>query len=56
MSSLDIFLLAVSEIFGDFKIKDYARNGNPTDLFSGISSYGFVIFYLIKSLRNGNIL
>ena len=35
MSTLNIFLLAVSEIFGDFKFKNYARNGLNVDLFSG---------------------
>ena len=56
MSNLNIFLLAVSEIFGDFKFKNYARNGLNVDLFSGFIGYGFTIYFLIKSLKTGNIL
>lgn len=56
MSTNDIILLSVAEIFGDFKLKDYARNELSRDLFMGIGSYVFVIYFLIRSLRVGNVL
>jgi multidrug transporter EmrE-like cation transporter len=56
MSTFNIILLCVSEIFGDFKLKDYARYGKSKDLLSGIFGYVFVIYFLIQSLTKGNIL
>jgi len=56
MSTLNIFLLSFAEIFGDFKLKDYARNSLPQDLFLGIIGYVAVIYFLIKCLQTGNIL
>jgi multidrug transporter EmrE-like cation transporter len=56
MSTANIFLLSLAEIFGDFKLKAYARNELPKDLFLGITGYGFVIYFLIKCLKTGNIL
>jgi multidrug transporter EmrE-like cation transporter len=56
MSTLNIVLLAIAEIFGDFKFKDYARSGSNVDLFSGFVGYGFTIYLLIKTLKSGNIL
>jgi hypothetical protein len=38
--------LSLAEIFGDFKIKDYARNELPKDIFLGITGYGFVIYFI----------
>lgn len=43
---LHIILLSIAEIFGDFKLKNYARNKQSTDLINGIIGYAFVIFFL----------
>jgi multidrug transporter EmrE-like cation transporter len=53
---LHIILLSIAEIFGDFKLKNYARNKQSTDLINGIIGYAFVIFFLIKSLEHYNVL
>jgi multidrug transporter EmrE-like cation transporter len=53
---LNIILLSIVEIFGDFKLKDFARYKKTNDLFNGIIGYIGVIFFLIKSLEQNNIL
>jgi multidrug transporter EmrE-like cation transporter len=55
MSLIDLSLLSFTEIIGDFKLKDYARTNNITSLFQGLGGYCFVIYFLIKSLRRGNV-
>jgi multidrug transporter EmrE-like cation transporter len=53
---LNIILLTIAEIFGDFKLKSFARYNNNSDLFGGVVGYTGVIFFLIKSLKQNNIL
>jgi len=53
---LNIILLSIAEIFGDLKLKSFARYKQNNDLFSGIIGYGFVILFLIKSLEESNVL
>jgi multidrug transporter EmrE-like cation transporter len=51
-----IVLLSVVEIYGDFALRFYAQTNNSTYLFHGIAGYVGVIFFLIQSLRHGNVL
>jgi len=56
MSTLNIIYLSLAEIFGDFKLKDYARKGSSKNLILGLIGYAFVIYFLIKCLKTGNVL
>ena len=49
-------LLSVAEIVGDFGYKSYARTGATRSFAQGTVGYLGVIYFLIKSLREGNIL
>jgi multidrug transporter EmrE-like cation transporter len=55
MSFVDIFSASLAEIFGDFSFKDFARGGGPLAFGKGMVGYAGVIFFLIKSLRVGNV-
>ena len=55
MSLLDITGACIAEIFGDFSFKDFARGGGPMAFGKGIVGYIGVIYFLIKSLRVGNV-
>ena len=56
MSTFDISMACVAEIFGDFKFKDFARLGGWENFAQGLFGYAWVIFFLIKSLRFGNVI
>ena len=56
MGFQDILLLSVVEIFGDFNLKWYADSNNPAYLGGGVLGYIGVIYFLIKSLRDDNVL
>jgi len=51
-----VVLLSVVEIYGDFALRFYAQTNNITYLFHGIAGYVGVVFFLIQSLRHGNVL
>jgi small multidrug resistance pump len=55
MSTLDITFMSLAEIIGDFGFKGVARQGGPMNWAAGLGGYVGVIFYLIKSLRVGNV-
>jgi len=55
MSALDIMLMSLTEIIGDFGFKNVARTGSLTGWATGLGGYAGVIFYLIRSLRVGNV-
>jgi multidrug transporter EmrE-like cation transporter len=55
MSLLDITLMSLTEIVGDFGFKNVARGGGATGWLAGICGYVGIIYYLIKSLRVGNV-
>jgi multidrug transporter EmrE-like cation transporter len=55
MSALDITLMSLTEIIGDFGFKNVARTGSLTGWATGLGGYAGVIFYLIRSLRVGNV-
>jgi multidrug transporter EmrE-like cation transporter len=56
MSTLNIILLSLAEIIGDFGYKAYARAPTPASFAQGSFGYVGVIYFLIKSLRQGNVL
>lgn len=56
MSDLNLFILSIAEIFGDFKFKDYARLGGASNFVQGLIGYAGVIYFLIRSLRQGNVM
>lgn len=56
MSLFNALLLSISELVGDVQLKSYARSGLTNNLFSGLAAYVGVIFFLIRSLSQGNIL
>ena len=49
-------MACIAEIFGDFSLKDYAREERPIDLTKGLVGYAGVIFFLIKSLVQANVI
>jgi len=57
MSLADVTIMSLSEIVGDFGFKNVARLGfgNVQGWVAGISGYIGVIYYLIRSLRVGNV-
>jgi len=56
MSLLDVFALSATEIVGDFGFKQFARSGTSTSFAQGSLGYVGVIYFLIKSLKKGNVL
>ena len=56
MSMLNIILLSFAEVFGDFGYKTFARTGTTASFAQGSLGYVGVIYFLIKSLRQGNVL
>ena len=51
-----IVFLSIVEIYGDFALRFYSQTNNITYLLHGIVGYVGVVFFLIQSLRQGNVL
>lgn len=56
MSFLNISLLSLSEIFGDFALEKFAHTGSISALSAGFIGYLAVIIFLVKSMTRSNIL
>ena len=56
MSYLDIGALCLTEIIGDFGYKEFANKGGLLPLSIGIGGYIGVVYWLIVSLQDSNIL
>jgi multidrug transporter EmrE-like cation transporter len=56
MSMLNLLALSLTEIFGDFQLKFFARSHKLGNLFGGLLGYTGVIFFLIRSLTQGNVM
>jgi multidrug transporter EmrE-like cation transporter len=56
MSFVDVGLMSAAEIIGDFGFKDVARIGSLQGWAQGLLGYVGVIYFLIRSLRVGNVL
>lgn len=52
----NVIVLSLFEVFGDFQFQEYVNTNNYKPLFLGILGYIGVVIYLIKSLRDINIL
>ena len=55
MSFADVLIMSFFEVIGDFGFKGVARSPNVHSWSQGIFGYIGVIYYLIKSLRVGNV-
>ena len=55
MSLANIGLVSIAEIVGDFGFKNVARVGSLQGWAAGLGGYAAVIYFLIKSLRVGNV-
>lgn len=49
-------MLSAAEIIGDFGFKDFARTGGAKAFAQGSIGYIGIIFFLIRSLKVGNVL
>lgn len=56
MSLLDVTAVSIAEIIGDFGFKDFARGAGLGSFAQGTLGYVGVIYFLIRSLRVGNVL
>jgi multidrug transporter EmrE-like cation transporter len=56
MSAVNILMACLFEIFGDFQFKFFARQGQLSNFGGGLVGYAGVIYFLIASLKQGNIL
>jgi multidrug transporter EmrE-like cation transporter len=56
MSYLDIGMLCLTEIIGDFGYKEFANVGGVTNFTIGTSGYLGVIYFLIRSLQGSQVL
>jgi len=56
MSLRNIILLSFAEVFGDFGYKAFARTGTKASFAQGSLGYVAVIYFLIRSLKEGNVL
>jgi len=55
MSLADVTIMSLFEIIGDFGFKGVARAPSAHSWAQGIFGYIGVIYYLVKSLRVGNV-
>jgi multidrug transporter EmrE-like cation transporter len=56
MTTLNVVWATIAEIFGDFGFKEFARKGTASGFLKGSIGYVGVIFFLIQSLKGGNLL
>ena len=56
MTTLNVIAATLTEIIGDFGFKEFARQGTTKGFLQGSLGYVGVIFFLIRSLKTGNIL
>ena len=53
---INLFLLSVVEIYGDFSLQKYVVNDSKNSLLFGIVGYIAVVYFLIQSLKEAPIL
>lgn len=56
MTTLNVIWTSLAEIVGDFGFKEFARQGTAKGFLQGSIGYMGVIYFLIQSLKGGNIL
>jgi multidrug transporter EmrE-like cation transporter len=55
MSLANIIFISLSEVVGIFGLKGVARQGGARNWIFGILGYTGAIYFLIKSLKDGNV-
>jgi multidrug transporter EmrE-like cation transporter len=55
MSLINLTLLSLTEIVGDFGFRFFAENGQINGFLQGMFGYVGVIFFLIRSFKTGNV-
>jgi len=55
MTTLDVVLLSIAEVVGDFGFRFFAQKGDAASFIQGGAGYVAVIYFLIKSFRVGNV-
>jgi multidrug transporter EmrE-like cation transporter len=55
MTTLDVVMLSIAEVVGDFGFRFFAQKGNPMAFLQGGAGYIGIIYFLIKSFRVGNV-
>lgn len=53
---INVILLSIVEIYGDFELEKYAHTDKIDYLVRGTFGYLAVVFFLVKSLQTSNIL
>ena len=53
---LNLILLCITEIFGDFQLKFFARGNELSNLGGGLLGYAGVVFFAIRCFKDANIL
>jgi multidrug transporter EmrE-like cation transporter len=56
MSFIDLTSLSLTEIIGDFGYSNYADTGSLGGFLQGTVGYIGVVFFLIRSLKQGNVM
>ena len=56
MSTEDIILLSVVEVFGDLNAAQYVKTNSPVYLAGGVIGYAGILYFLIKCLQTRNLL
>lgn len=53
---LNLILLCITEIFGDFQLKFFARGNELSNLGGGLLGYAGVVFFAIRCFKDANVL
>jgi multidrug transporter EmrE-like cation transporter len=56
MSLVEVGMLSLIEIVGDFSLKEFANNGGIKNLLLGIIGYIGVVYFLIRCLQGSKII
>lgn len=56
MGFMDIVFLSLTEVFGDTSFRWFAQTNNPKYFAGGFFGYIGVIYYLIESFKDDNVL
>jgi len=56
MSVVNVILLSLTELVGDLSFKYFARTNLLSYLVGGVTAYTGVIYFLIKCLRQANLM
>lgn len=56
MSYVEVAMLSLIEIVGDFGLKEFANNGGIKNLMVGIVGYIGVVYFLIRCLQGSQII